>query len=131
MKKTFHFLLFLLIFMLLSCRQEIKSAAPNIIYVLADDLGYGDLGTFNKEGKIKTPHLDQMARQGMIFTDAHTSSAVCTPTRYGILTGRYNWRSPLKRGVLSGTSQALIPSNRTTAASFLKSNGYQTAFVGK
>ncbi|MDB2314521.1 arylsulfatase [Flavobacteriaceae bacterium] len=131
MKKSFHLLLLLLIFMLLSCRQEMKSAAPNIIYVLADDLGYGDLGVFNKEGKIQTPHLDHMARQGMIFTDAHTSSAVCTPTRYGILTGRYNWRSALKRGVLSGTSQALIPRNRTTVASFLKYNGYQTAFIGK
>ncbi len=131
MKKAFYSLLFLLIFMLLSCRQEKLSYPPNIIYVLADDLGYGDLGAFNPEGRIKTPHLDQMARQGMIFTDAHTSSSVCTPTRYGILTGRYNWRSPLKKSVLSGTSRALIPQDRTTVASFLKSNGYHTAFIGK
>ena len=131
MKKTIHSLLFLSIFMFLSCRQELVSAAPNIIYILADDLGYGDLGAFNHAGKIKTPHLDQMARQGMIFTDAHTSSSVCTPTRYGILTGRYNWRSPLKKSVLSGTSRALIPQDRTTVASFLKSNGYHTAFIGK
>ena len=131
MKKAVHSFLFLLIFMVISCRQEAKSAAPNIIYVLADDLGYGDLGAFNREGKIKTPHLDQMAQQGMIFTDAHTSSSVCTPTRYGILTGRYNWRSPLKRGVLIGTSRALIPQDRTTVPSFLKSNGYHTAFIGK
>jgi len=131
MKKTIHSMLFLSIFMFLSCRQEGVSAAPNIIYILADDLGYGDLGAFNRVGKIKTPHLDQMARQGMIFTDAHTSSSVCTPTRYGILTGRYNWRSPLKKSVLSGTSRALIPQDRTTVASFLKSNGYHTAFIGK
>lgn len=131
MKKSVQLLFFLLIIMLLSCREEAELVAPNIIYILADDLGYGDLGTFNPEGKIKTPHLDQMARQGMIFTDAHTSSSVCTPTRYGILTGRYNWRSPLKRGVLIGTSRALIPPTRTTVASFLKSNGYHTAFIGK
>ena len=117
--------------MLLSCRHENSWVPPNILSVLADDLGYGDLGAFNREGKIKTPHLDKLAKQGMIFTDAHTSSSVCTPTRYGILTGRYNWRSPLKRGVLTGTSRALIPQNRTTVASFLKSNGYDTAFIGK
>tara|TARA_B100001175_G_C19493772_1_gene634109 strand:- start:340 stop:1908 length:1569 start_codon:yes stop_codon:yes gene_type:complete len=131
MKKSIYFLLFLLIFMLFSCRQQFTLAAPNIIYILADDLGYGDLGAFNPEGKIKTPSLDKMASQGMIFTDAHTSSSVCTPTRYGILTGRYNWRSPLKKSVLSGTSRALIPQDRTTVASFLKSNGYNTAFIGK
>ena len=131
MINTFYFPLFLFVFIHLSCRLEMKSAAPNIIYILADDLGYGDLGTFNKKGKIKTPHLDQMALDGMIFTDAHTSSSVCTPTRYGILTGRYNWRSPLKKHVLNGTSQALIPAKRTTVASFLKSNGYHTAFIGK
>ena len=76
-----------MIFMVISCRQEAKSAAPNIIYVLADDLGYKRLGAFNREGKIKTPHLDQMAQQGMIFTDAHTSSSVCTPTRYDYING--------------------------------------------
>ena len=111
--------------------SEAAERPPNIILIMADDLGYGDLGAFNPSGKIKTPHLDRMAQQGMKFTDAHTSSSVCTPTRYGILTGRYNWRSPLKRGVLSGTSKALIPQDRTTVASFLKSNGYETAFIGK
>ena len=131
MKKSLQSPLLLLIFLLLSCCKEKHSVPPNIIYILADDLGYGDLGAFNPEGKIKTPHLDQMAHQGMIFTDAHTSSSVCTPTRYGILTGRYSWRSPLKKSVLSGTSQALIPQDRTTVASFLKNNGYQTAFIGK
>ena len=131
MKKSLQSPLLLLIFLLLSCCKEKHSVPPNLIYILADDLGYGDLGAFNPEGKIKTPHLDQMAHQGMIFTDAHTSSSVCTPTRYGILTGRYSWRSPLKKSVLSGTSQALIPQDRTTVASFLKNNGYQTAFIGK
>ena len=104
---------------------------PNIIYILADDLGYGDLSAFNENSKIQTPHLDTLALQGMRFTDAHTSSAVCTPTRYGILTGRYNWRTRLKRGVLNGKSDALIPSERSTVASLLKSANYHTAFIGK
>ena len=80
--------------LLTSCTQGPKAQKkPNIIYVLADDLGYGDVAAFNDNGKIRTPNLDQMASEGMRFTDAHTSSSVCTPTRYGILTGRYNWRS--------------------------------------
>ena len=111
--------------------EEKKQIKPNIIYVLADDLGYGDLSKFNPEGKIKTPHLDQIANDGMIFTDAHTSSSVCTPTRYGILTGRYNWRSTLKSGVLSGRSKALISNTRTTVGKMLQSKGYHTAFIGK
>ena len=109
----------------------IEEKRPNIIYVLADDLGYGDIAIYNPEGKIKTPNLDAMGSAGMIFTDAHTSSAVCTPTRYGIITGRYNWRSPLKSSVLTGNSKALIPKNRTTVASLLKKEGYETAFIGK
>jgi len=121
-----------------SCKEE-KTATekkepeklPNIIYVLADDLGYGDINAFNPEGKIKTPNIDKLASEGIKFTDAHTSSAVCTPTRYGILTGRYNWRSPLKQGVLTGVSKALIPNSRTTTASLLKRVGYNTAFIGK
>ncbi|MDB4286182.1 arylsulfatase [bacterium] len=104
---------------------------PNIIYVLADDLGYGDISAFNPEGKIKTPNIDRLASEGMKFTDAHTSSAVCTPTRYGILTGRYNWRTRLKNGVLTGKSKALIPKSRTTVASMLQQQGYHTSFIGK
>lgn len=122
---------------LISCGSASKKMAvkeetlPNIIYVLADDLGYGDIAIFNPDGKIKTPNLDAIAKQGMRFTDAHTSSAVCTPTRYGIITGRYNWRSPLKSSVLTGNSKALIPNNRTTVASLLQKEGYETAFIGK
>ena len=108
-----------------------KIDPPNIIYILADDLGYGDISAFNLKGKIKTPNIDQLAKEGMMFTDAHTSSSVCTPTRYGILTGRYNWRSTLKKGVLTGKSKALIPNSRTTIASMLKKQGYKTAFIGK
>ncbi|MEX2215324.1 MAG: arylsulfatase [Phycisphaeraceae bacterium] len=107
------------------------AAKPNIIYILADDMGYGDVKALNKDCKIATPHLDRLAREGMIFTDAHSSSAVCTPTRYGILTGRYNWRTKLQNGVLGGYSRPLIAADRLTVASFLKQHGYRTAAIGK
>jgi len=104
---------------------------PNIIYILSDDLGYGDVKAFNLNGKIPTPNLDSMTKNGVMFTDAHTSSSVCTPTRYGILTGRYNWRTPLKKHVLSGYSKSLIKPDRVTVADLLKSKGYTTAYIGK
>ena len=108
-----------------------RKQQPNIIYILADDLGYGDVQSFNPEGKIATPNLDEMATNGVKFTDAHTSSAVCTPTRYGILTGRYNWRSELKSSVINGYSKSLIKQERTTIAEMLRTQGYKTAFIGK
>lgn len=111
--------------------EERECGAPNIVFILADDMGYGDVGALNEEGKIRTPNLDRMAGQGCVFTDAHSSSSVSTPTRYGLLTGRYNWRSPLKNGVLDGYSKALIPAERTTMASMLKRAGYRTACIGK
>lgn len=110
---------------------RVHPGKPNVIYILADDLGYGDIQCFNPEGKISTPNIDKIARHGVMFTDAHTSSAVCTPTRYGILTGRYNWRSSLKSSVLSGYSTSLIKPGRATVASMLQTQGYTTAFVGK
>ena len=110
-------------------KTEIKK--PNIIYILADDLGYGDVSCNNENSKIQTPNIDQLASQGVRFTDVHTSSAVCTPTRYGILTGRYNWRSTLKKGVLNGYSKPLIARDRETVASFLKKEEYHTGCIGK
>lgn len=104
---------------------------PNIIFILADDLGYGDLSYLNEKGKIRTPHLDKMASEGVVFVDAHSSSAVSTPTRYGVLTGRYNWRSTLKNGVLHKYDLPLIPSSRTTMAGMLRNQGYNTACIGK
>ena len=105
---------------------------PNIVYILADDLGYGDIQALNPEnGKIPTPRIDQLAAEGMVFTDAHTSSAVCTPSRYSILTGRYNWRSTLQAGVTWGFSPALIDEDRLTVAGFLREHGYTTACIGK
>ena len=102
---------------------------PNVLYVLADDLGYGDLS--HAGGKAATPHCARLAREGMRFTDSHTTSSVCTPTRYGILTGRYNWRSTLKKSVLWGMSEPLIESKRLTVPGFLRKQGYHTGVVGK
>lgn len=108
-----------------------EKSSPNIIYILADDMGYGDVQILNPErGKIATPHMDQVAKDGMIFTDAHTTSSVCTPTRYGILTGRYNWRTWKQEHVLDGYDLPLIPTSRMTVPSFLKEYGYVTAMIG-
>lgn len=105
---------------------------PNIVYILADDLGYGDVKCLGGErSRIPTPNIDRLASQGMIFTEAHSSSSVCTPTRYGILTGRYNWRSPLQRGVLDHYAKPLIAPDRLTVPALLKQNGYHTACIGK
>lgn len=108
-----------------------RRSRPNIIFVLADDLGYGDLTCLNKDSRIPTPRMDRLAEEGVHFTDAHTPSAVCTPTRYGVLTGRYCWRSRLRTGVLGGYSEPLIEKERLTVASFLKQRGYRTGCVGK
>jgi len=108
-----------------------NAATPNVVYVLADDLGWGDLSCNNPESKIETPHLDRIASQGMRFTDAHSGSGVCTPTRYGIITGRYSWRTRLKSGVLGGASTHLIDTNRYTVGDLLQGQGYHTAMIGK
>ncbi|WP_375582609.1 arylsulfatase [Cyclobacterium xiamenense] len=108
-----------------------QSVPPNIVYILADDMGIGDASCYNAQAAFSTPNIDRLASKGMRFTDAHTSAAVCTPTRYGILTGRYNWRSELKSGVLGGYSAPLISPDRLTVGAFLQQAGYHTAFVGK
>ncbi len=104
---------------------------PNIVYILADDMGYGDVSALNPRSGIRTPHLDRLAAGGLICRDAHASSAVCTPSRYSILTGRYNWRSVLKQGVTDGESKSIVEPGRMTVASFLRQHGYSTACVGK
>jgi arylsulfatase A len=104
---------------------------PNIVYVLADDLGWGDLGCYNQRSAIPTPNADRLAKQGVRFTDMHSPSAVCSPTRYGIMTGRYCWRSALKKGVLWGYSPNLIENGRLTVPRMLRRAGYYTAGVGK
>ncbi len=112
------------------CRSA-RPALPNFVLIVADDLGYGDVAALNPGCKIRTPNIDRIAREGVVFTDAHSGSAVCTPTRYGILTGRYCWRTRLQRGVLWGYSPPLIPPDRLTLASLLKRHGYRTGAFGK
>ena len=115
----------------LSAADTPQPARPNIIYILADDMGLGDISAYNPNSAWKTPGVDRLAREGTRFTDSHTSSSLCTPSRYSILTGRYNWRSSMKSGVGSGLSAPVIERNRPTLATLLKQNGYATAMFGK
>jgi len=108
-----------------------RRTSPNVVFILADDMGYGDMRCNNAECKVPTPNLDRLAAQGMRFTDAHSPSAVCSPTRYAILTGRYCWRSRLKAGVLGPFDPPLIEEGRLTLPSLLKQHGYATACIGK
>ncbi|MBL9188223.1 MAG: arylsulfatase [Opitutaceae bacterium] len=104
---------------------------PNILFILADDMGVGDVSALNPKSAWQTPHLDRLAREGIAFTDAHSASALCTPSRYAFLTGRYAWRSKMKRGVLQGYGAPLIEPGRLTLPAFLRQHGYTTAVVGK
>ncbi|MCE9609096.1 MAG: arylsulfatase [Chthoniobacter sp.] len=128
-----HRLLFLALLVLLGCRTAAAGPKPNIVYILADDLGYGDVQCLNPQrGKIRTPNLDKLAAQGLTFTDAHSGASVCTPTRYGLLTGRYAWRTRLQSGVLDGTNDPpLIAAGRLTVPALLRQHGYTTAALGK
>lgn len=125
----------LLIFTALLCGVLARAEAasnPNIVILFADDMGYGEVHGLNPErGKIPTPHLDKMIKDGMYFTDAHTASSVCTPSRYALLTGRYSWRTHLQGGVLTGHGEPLIADDRLTLAGMLKEKGYSTAISGK
>jgi arylsulfatase A-like enzyme len=112
----------------LPCQADPK---PNIVLILADDLGYGDPGCYNEESKIPTPHIDRLASEGMRFTDAHSPSSVCTPTRYGLLTGRYAWRTDLRKGVLWPWDPPLLEDERVTLPELLRAEGYRTACIGK
>jgi arylsulfatase A len=104
---------------------------PNIVYFFVDDMGYGDASCLNPDGKIKTKNIDRLAAEGMKFTDAHSSSAVCSPSRYSVLTGRYNWRSTLQKGIVGVYGDPLIAEDRLTVPGFLKQYGYHTACIGK
>ncbi len=108
-----------------------QPTTPNIVYFFVDDMGYGDASCLNPEGRIKTPNIDRLAAEGMKFTDAHSTSAVCSPSRYSVLTGRYNWRSTLQKGIVGLYGDPLIAKNRLTVPGFLKQHGYHTACIGK
>ncbi len=126
-----HRLILLCVFVLHLPSFAFSAAKPNIVFILADDLGYGDVGCYNPQSKIPTPNLDRLASEGLRFTDAHSPSSVCSPTRYAILTGRYAWRTRLQRNVLGPWEKPLIAEDRLTVASLLKQNGYSTAAIGK
>ncbi|MCG8582947.1 MAG: arylsulfatase [Bacteroidales bacterium] len=131
-----HLIVCVLVFLLSVSQQSCSVDAPdahqpNIVYILADDLGYGDVSCLNPESKIPTPAIDKLAGEGISFSEAHTNSSVCTPTRYGTLTGRYCWRSRLKSQVLEGHEPELIEKGRETVASILQKSGYNTACIGK
>jgi arylsulfatase A len=128
MKQALTFFLLGLCAVAASARSPQK---PNILIIYADDLGYGDVQSYNPEGKIPTPHIDQLAAQGMRFTDAHSSSGVCSPSRYTLLTGRYHWRGRLQRGIVGLWEPPAIGPDRMTIGSLAKQNGYRTACIGK
>ncbi|CAM3328116.1 arylsulfatase [Zobellia roscoffensis] len=119
----------LLLFSMTLGAQNIQK--PNIIVIYTDDQGYGDVGALNPDAKFNTPNMDKLANEGIIFTDGHSSDAVCTPSRYSLLTGRYSWRTSLKEGVLRADGPCLIEKDRMTIASLLQENGYKTAMIGK
>ena len=110
---------------------ETGGERPNIVLIFADDMGIDSVSAFNEELGIETPHLDRLASEGMAFMDAHTTSAVCSPSRYGLLTGRYNWRSRLKAGIVGAWERPLIEKDRLTMPEMLKAQGYATAMIGK
>ena len=112
--------------------QRVGAGRPDVVVILCDDLGYGDVQCFNpKSGRIATPNVNRLASQGMRFFDAHSGSSVCTPTRYGLLTGRYAWRTRLQKGVATGFAPCLIDADRLTLPRMLQQHGYHTAMVGK
>ncbi|MCM4150325.1 arylsulfatase [Arenibacter sp. N53] len=119
----------LLLFSVTTGAQNVQK--PNIIIIYTDDQGCGDVGAINPEAKFRTPNMDKLANEGIIFLDGHSSDAVCTPSRYSLLTGRYSWRTSLKKGVLGADGPCLIEKDRMTIASLLRDNGYSTAMVGK
>ena len=112
--------------------DETPADLPNIVLIYADDLGFGDVQCYNPtRGKIPTPHIDRLASEGMKFTDAHSSSGVCSPSRYTILTGRYHWRSRLQSGIVGLWGNPLIAPERLTIGGLAKQQGYNTIAIGK
>ena len=110
-------------------RSAADPALPNVVILYADDMGYGDLRANNPDSKIPTPHLDRLASGGTRFTDAHSSSGVCTPSRYALLHGRYHWRK--FHGIVQSFDQPILDAERTTLAELLRGRGYATAAIGK
>lgn len=129
LKSYFRLTVIVAVVLFSGCKEEKKN--PNIVIILADDLGFGDPQVYNSESKIPTPNIDLLASAGMRFTDAHSPSSVCSPTRYGLLTGRYAWRTELKKSVLWMWDRPLISKDRLTFPKMLKTKNYATACIGK
>ena len=108
-----------------------RSEQPNIVVILADDMGIDSVAALNEKCGIATPNLDRLVAGGLTFTDAHSGSAVCSPTRYGVLTGRYSWRTRMKQGIVGQWQPPLIAGERLTVAKMLRDKGYATACIGK
>lgn len=121
--------LFVCLVISIACQNGFTQGVPNIVFLYADDMGYGDLGIQNPQSKIPTPNLDRLARDGTRFTDAHSSSGVCTPSRYALLHGRYHWRK--FHGIVNSFDQPILDDHRSTLAELLRSKGYETACIGK
>lgn len=119
----------ILLLLLASAMVTARAAQPNVVILYADDLGFGDLGIQNPGSKIPTPNLDRLAREGTRFTDAHSSSGVCTPSRYALLQGRYHWRK--FHGIVNSFEPPVLDEEKTTLAELLKGRGYNTACFGK
>lgn len=120
-----------LLLVVLSVAVGSAAERPNLVIVFADDMGYGDPRVYNPRSRVPTPHIDALAAKGMRFTDAHTASSVCTPSRYGLLTGRYPWRSRLPKGIVNSWGGPVIDKGRMTLGSMLQDLGYRTAAIGK
>ena len=121
----------LVIGFLLGTSAVAQERLPNLVIVFADDMGYGDPQVYNPRSRVPTPHIDDLAARGMRFTDAHTASSVCTPSRYGLLTGRYPWRSRLPVGIVNSWGGPVIDPDRLTLGKALQNKGYRTACIGK
>jgi len=113
------------------CTAPKSNTNPNILIIYTDDQGYGDVSALNPNAKFQTPNIDKLTEESLVFTDGHSSDAVCSPSRYTLLTGRYSWRTSLKKGVLDADGPCLIENDRMTIASLLREHGYNTAMVGK
>ncbi|WP_202911939.1 sulfatase-like hydrolase/transferase [Arenibacter aquaticus] len=117
------------IILFLGLFSKIQGQQPNIVIIYADDMGYGDLNAQNPDSKILTPNLDRLAAEGMRFSDAHSSSGICSPSRYALLTGTYHWRR--QHGIIDSFGGPFFDQTDVTLPQVLKNNGYQTACIGK
>src|SRR3954452_3572315 len=121
----------LIVFSLFQQNLLLAQSLPNIVYILADDMGVGDVRSYTPTSPVNTPNIDRIANAGMRFTDAHSADGVCTPSRYALLTGQYAWRSAIQTSVLLPYQNAIVQPSRLTVAEMLQQSGYSTGMFGK